>query len=285
MVSHPHGIKPISSIQGVGVGLRRDHFGSLLSGLPPELQFFEVAPENYIDIGGRIYRDFCELVEKVPVIAHSVSLSLGSLDPLQKTFLQKLKKWIHQHRVPLASDHICFSSFQGVQFDDLLPLPLTEESVRHISKRIQRVQEILEVPFAVENISYYASSGIPEMSEWEFVRAVVEESGALLLLDVNNIYVNSVNHGFNPRDYIEHMPLDRVAYVHIAGHYRKKKNFILDTHGEDIIHPVWKLLDEVLALAPHLPVMVERDGNIPPLPELAAELRQIHTIRGRHVAS
>lgn len=238
-----------------------------------------------MDIGGKVYRDFCELSERIPIVAHSVSMSLGSLDPLNRPFFNSLKKFIRRHKIPLASDHISFSSFNGVQFDDLLPLPATEESVRHISKRIRQVADILEVPFAVENPSYYAPAGAPDpayLREEDFISAVIKESGALLLLDVNNIYVNSVNHRFDAYSYLKKLPLDRIAYVHMAGHYRKKEDFILDTHGSEIIHPVWRLLD-TLAGSTELPgVMIERDDDIPPIEELSKELRQAHTILQKH---
>lgn len=263
---------------GVGLGLRREHYGSLLRALPTEIQWFEVAPENYMEIGGKVYRDFCELAERVPVVAHSVSMSLGSLDPLNKVFLKQLKKFLRTHRIPLASDHICFSSYRGVQFDDLVPLPFTWEAVRHISRRIRQVQDFLEVPYAVENISYYVPVGASEMTEWDFVRAVVEESGAGLLLDVNNIYVNSVNFGFDPAVYLKAMPLEKIAYVHIAGHYRKRKDFILDTHGSEIVTPVWRILDALAAMTPVRGIMIERDANIPPLEEILDEVRHIQKI-------
>lgn len=263
---------------GIGLGLRREHYGSLLEHLPSDLQWFEVAPENYMEIGGKIYRDFCELAERLPIVAHSVSLSLGSLDPLNRTFLKQLKKFIKRHKVPLASDHICFSSYQGVQFDDLVPLPFTEEAVKHVAKRVRQVQDFLEIPYAVENISYYAPAGAAEMSEWDFVRAVVEESGALLLLDVNNIYVNSVNFGFDPSVYLRAMPLDKIAYVHVAGHYHKRKNFVLDTHGAAVVNPVWKILDELAGMTSLPGVMIERDAHIPPLEEILEEIRHIEGI-------
>lgn len=267
---------------GVGLGLRRAHFDTLLSHPPEELEWLEIAPENYMEIGGWVHRDFCKLAEMRPVIAHSISLSLGSIDPLNKTFIRQLKKFIGDHHIPLASDHICFSSYNQVQLDDLLPLPFTWEAVRHISKRIKQVQDMLEVPFAVENISYYAPSGAPEMSEADFVRAVIEESGAWLLLDVNNIYVNSVNHRFDPVQYLKKMPLNKIAYVHIAGHWQKHKGFLIDTHGADIIKPVWKLLDTLAEMTELKSVMIERDSEIPPLKELTRELRQIHTILEKH---
>ncbi len=270
---------------GLGLGLRREHYGSLLDRLPSELQWFEVCPENYMEIGGKVYKEFCELAERLPIVAHSVSMSLGSLDPLNRTFLKQLKNFIRKHRVPLASDHICFSSYHGVQLDDLVPLPFTEEAVKHTAKRIRQVQDFLEIPYAVENASYYAPAGAPEMTEWEFIRAVVEESGALLLLDVNNIYVNSVNFGFDPSDYLRAMPLDKIAYVHIAGHLRKRKNFILDTHGDAIVNPVWKILDELSEMTPLNGIMIERDANIPPVEEILEEIRHIGKILEKHAGA
>jgi uncharacterized protein (UPF0276 family) len=276
---------------GIGLGLRRPHYSGLLSSLSEykkDLQWLEVAPENYMDIGGPLYREFCEIAERLPIVFHSVGTSLGSLDPLDRDFLKKLKIFIRKHKIPLASDHICFSSYHGVQFDDLLPLPFTDEAVRHVAKRVCQVQDFLEIPYAVENISYYAPAGAAEMTEWDFVKNVVEESGAWLLLDVNNIYVNSVNFGFDPLDYLKAMPLDRLAYVHIAGHRQVRKNFILDTHGADVIAPVWTILDQLARLAPKIPgIMIERDANIPPLDELLDEVRHMKKIlsgRESHVA-
>lgn len=271
-------VKPLAL--GVGLGLRRAHFGALLQNLPDAIEWFEVAPENYMEIGGALYRDFCRLREQRTVIAHSISLSLGSLDPLNKIFLKQLKKFIREHRIPLASDHICFSSYHQVQFDDLLPLPFTEEAVKHIAKRIRYVQDFLDVPFAVENISYYAPPGAAEMSEPEFVRAVVEEADAWLLLDVNNIYVNSVNHQFDPYDYLRQIPLERIAYVHVAGHRIKRPTFILDTHGAAVVTPVWQLLEQLAEMTSLSSVMIERDNNIPPIKEMLRELQNVHALVG-----
>jgi len=278
----PRVVKPEIPKLGVGLGLRRAHFGALLQDLPAEIEWFELAPENYMEIGGQLYRDFCRLVEQRPIISHSVSLSLGSLDPLNKSFLKSLKQFIRRHKIPFASDHICFSSYHQVQFDDLLPLPFTEEAVRHVAKRIKQVSELLEVPFAAENISYYAPAGAPEMSEPEFIKAVIEESQAWLLLDVNNIYVNSINHKFDPYDYLNQMPLERIAYVHVAGHRRKRNTFVLDTHGAEIITPVWQLLDKLAKMTPLPSVMIERDNEIPPLEEIIDELNHVHQIVDPH---
>jgi len=267
---------------GVGLGLRRAHFGALLDQTPSEIEWFEIAPENYIEIGGWVYRDFCKLAAIRPLIAHSIALSLGSLDPLNKTFIKQLKKFIHDHKIPLASDHICFSSYHQVQFDDLLPLPFTWEAVKHVSKKIRQVQEILEVPFAVENISYYAPSGAPEMTEPEFIRAVIEESGAFLLLDINNVYVNAINHKFDPCDYLKQLPLDKVAYVHMAGHRQQKPDLLIDTHGAKIISDVWQLLDTLAGMTELHSVMIERDNEIPPIEALITELRQVREILDKH---
>ncbi len=280
----------ISSL-GTGLGLRRAHFGALLRSVPEEIEWFEVAPENYIDIGGWVYRDFCALREIRPITLHSIALSLGSLDPLNRDYLKRLRKFIRQHNIPLASDHISFSSYQNIYLNDLVPLPFTEEAVRHIAKRIREVQDILEIPFGVENVSYYVPAGAPEMSEADFIRAVIEESGAWFLLDINNVYVNSVNHGFDPVAHLQALPLDKIGYVHTAGHFRKADDFVLDTHGETIADPVWKLTQTLMQLAPIHSIMIERDYNIPPLPELVSELRRLNDlvakwrIKEQHVAS
>lgn len=275
---------------GVGLGLRRAHFGTLLAEIPPEIEWFEIAPENYMEIGGKLYRDFCLLAEKLPIRTHSVSLSLGSLDPVDYDYLTKLKSFLDTHKIPTHSDHICFSSYKGIQFDDLIPLPYTEEAIKHTAKKIRQVQDILERPLAVENISSYASAGYNEMDEANFVSAIIEEADCGLLLDINNVYVNSINHQIDAEDFLKKIPHEKITYIHIAGHYQKKPDFILDTHGDQIISPVWELLTKLGAYTSVPNILIERDNNIPPLEQLSSELRfakskQEQFLETSHVAS
>jgi uncharacterized protein (UPF0276 family) len=266
---------------GVGIGLRRENVDELLEKRPQDIQCLEIAPENYLHTGGKLYRQFRELQEIYPVVAHGLSLSVGSLSPLKEDFLKDLKKFLRDHRFPWMSDHLCYSSVFGRSFHDLLPLPFTDEAIRHVVSRIRRIQNDLEMPFAVENISYYApasaggpasSRGENEMTEWEFLAEVAEGADCSLLLDVNNIYVNSVNHGFDPMEYLKAVPFERVLHVHVAGH-QEYRGFILDNHGAAVIDPVWELLREVARRARPSAVILERDHHIPPLAELAEEAK------------
>jgi Uncharacterized protein conserved in bacteria len=256
---------------GIGLGLRRENIDALLAERPTNVDCLEIAPENFMGTGGKNYRKFRELAELYPMLVHGLTLSVGSLKPLDRGFLKKLKLFLKEIRAPWMTDHLCYASVQGKQFHDLLPLPLTQEALRHVVKRIRQVQDFLELPFAVENVSYYAPAGAGEMPEWEFLSEVVERAGSSLLFDVNNVYVNSVNHRFDPMEYLRHVPLNRVIHVHIAGH-TPMKDFLLDTHGAEIIHPVWKLFEYVAKQIEIPGVIIERDHNVPALAEQVKEV-------------
>lgn len=266
---------------GIGLGLRRENSEALLSHLPQEVDCLEVAPENYFQTGGKLYREFCQLAERYPMVFHGISLSIGSLKPLNREYLQNVKNFITEFKSPSGptwfSDHLCYSSVMGAQFHDLLPLPFSEEAINHVVPRIQQVQDYLDMPFAIENISCYALPGEPEMKEWEFVREVVERADCGLLLDVNNIYVNSVNFGFDPDEYLAAMPLERVMHIHVAGH-RQMEDFLLDTHGAPVIDPVWEILRKVAAKTELPAVIIERDNNLPPLADQLAEVQMARNI-------
>jgi uncharacterized protein (UPF0276 family) len=270
------------SIQGAGLGLRRSLLSSLTGGDVVEtakntIDFFEVAPENWIGIGGRLGRQLKEISERTPVIAHGLSLSVGGTAPLNIDLVKDIKHFLNDHKMPIYSEHLSYSADDG-QLYDLLPLPFTEEAVKHVSSRIRQVQDILERRIAIENISYYL---VPEqqMNEVEFVNAVLKEADCDLLLDVNNVYVNSQNHNYNPTEFINQLETDHVSYIHVAGHYREDDGVIIDTHGADVIDPVWALLDQAYGRFGKLPTLLERDFNLPALTELTNELNTIKNIQ------
>ncbi len=263
---------------GVGIGLRREHIDSLLNVLPQDLDFLEVAPENYLQSGGRVYHKFKQLAERYPVLAHGLTLSIGSVDPLDFSFLKQLKNFIKEFNIPWMSDHLCFASINQGQIHDLLPLPFTQEVVQHVVERVKIVQDYLEVPLALEHISYYASLGENEMTESEFINQILSQADCAFHLDINNVYVNSVNHGYDPYGFIDTLPLDRVVHVHMAGHKKKRENWLVDTHGEPIIQPVWDLLKYTAQKIEFPAILIERDYNIPPLEDLLAEMRQMRSL-------
>lgn len=262
------------ALSGAGLGLRRELIGSLRAGIPDVIDFLELAPENWMEMGGPSARDLRSLAEQRPLVAHGLSLSLGGPSPLDELFLRRIKRFLDSHAIPLYTEHLSYCSDDG-QLYDLLPIPFTEEAVKHVAQRIRRTQDILERQIAVENASYYVAAPISEMDEAEFIRAVLDEAGCLLHLDVNNIYVNSVNFGFDPFEFLHSLPGERIAYIHTAGHYQEADDLIIDTHGADVIEPVWSLLAETYRLFGVAPTLLERDFNIPPLAELLPEVARI----------
>ncbi len=267
-------------VHGAGLGLRRTLLGPLSDQPPEQVGFYEVAPENWIGVGGKQGKAFRAFTERYPFICHGLSLSIGGPAPLDEAFLQRVKHFLRSHSIRLYSEHLSYCSDDGHLYD-LMPIPFTEEAVHYVASRIQRVQDILEQPIAMENVSYYAAPG-KEMDEIEFLNAVLEEADCQLLLDVNNIYVNSVNHGYDPVHFLHALPADRLAYIHVAGHYEEAEDLIVDTHGADIIEPVWQLLDEAYRHFGVAPTLLERDFNIPPLPKLLQEVDQIRTLQNRY---
>jgi uncharacterized protein (UPF0276 family) len=267
-------------VEGAGLGLRRALLGPLRQhGLGP-VDFMEVAPENWIGVGGRLGRAFGEFVEQVPFVCHGLSLSIGGPAPLDETFLHRLKQFLDRHCIRCYSEHLSYCSDDGHLYD-LMPIPFTEEAVHYVAKRVRRVQDILERRIALENVSYYAAPGA-EMSEIDFINAVLTEADCELLLDVNNIYVNSINHGYDPVAFLEALPGERIAYGHIAGHYNEAEDLIVDTHGADVIPGVWDILDRAFDRFGVFPMLLERDFNLPPVPELLAEVEQIAAAQARH---
>lgn len=264
-------------IHGAGLGLRRAFIGPL-AGQPPEsVDFYEVAPENWMRIGGQLGKQFRSLTDRFPFICHGLSLSVGGPAPLDEAFLRELKTFLDAHGVRLYSEHLSYCGDDGHLYD-LMPIPFTEEAVHYVAGRIRRVQDTLERRLVIENISYYAAPG-QEMREIDFLKAVLAEADCGLLLDVNNIYVNSVNHGYDAEAFLRAIPGERIAYAHIAGHYREADDFLIDTHGADVIDPVWKLLGKAYELYGVFPTLLERDFEIPPLDALIHEVGTIRTIQ------
>ena len=256
-----------------GLGLRRGLLEDFLSASKDELDFLEVAPENWLRVGGRLGKAFSQCAEKFPVFLHGVSLYIGGFAPLDRQLVKEIDGFIRKFDCRLYSEHLTYCGDEGHLYD-LMPIPFTEEAVHHVAGRVREVQDILGQRILLENASYYAAPG-QQMSESEFINAVLEESDCGLLLDVNNIYVNSINHRYDPSAFLRSLPLKRAAYVHIAGHFREAEDLRIDTHGSDVIDPVWALLDEAYTLTGPLPTLLERDFNFPPFAELRAEVARI----------
>jgi uncharacterized protein (UPF0276 family) len=267
-------------LSGAGLGLRRALLGPLRDAPDAPIDFFEVAPENWINVGGRLGKTFRSFTERYPFICHGLSLSLGGPAPLDETLLHKIRRLLELHGVRQYSEHLSFCSDEGHLYD-LMPIPFTEEALDWVVARIRRTQDILGRRIAIENVSSYATPG-KEISEIDFTNAVLEAADCDLLLDVNNVYVNSVNHRYDAKAFIEALPGKRIAYIHIAGHYNEAPDLIVDSHGAAIIDPVWELLDLAYAQFGIRPTLVERDFNIPPLAELIGELDHVREIQAQH---
>ncbi|NWG86937.1 MAG: DUF692 domain-containing protein [Hydrogenophilaceae bacterium] len=272
------------TLQGSGLGFRRELIPALKAGVPSVIDFFEIAPENWIDLGGAFARDLRAFTERHPFVCHGLSLSLGGLTPLDELLLKKIKAFMARHGISLYTEHLSYCSDDGHLYD-LLPIPFTEEAVKYVAGRIRRAQDILEQRIAVENASYYVAAPIAELNEVEFIRAVLDEADCDLHLDVNNVYVNSVNHGFDPVEFLRAMPAERIVYLHMAGHYQEAPDLIIDTHGAEVIEPVWQLLDTTYELLGLAPTLLERDFNIPPLAELVPEVARIAGLQAKHARS
>lgn len=266
------------SRHGAGIGLRRELIPDLQAAIPDAIDFFELAPENWLDMGGAWRRDLRWFAERRPLVAHGLSLNLGGAAPLDEVFLQRVKRFLDEHGIALFTEHLSWCADDGHLYD-LLPIPFTGDAVRHVARRIRRAQEILERRIAVENASYYVAPAIAEMSEIGFIRAVLDEAGCDLHLDVNNVYVNSVNFNFDARAFLDAVPAERVVYLHVAGHYREADDLIVDTHGAPVIDPVWDLLAHIYARIGAPPTLLERDFNIPPLRELLPEVERIRRLQ------
>jgi len=268
------------SIHGAGLGLRR---GQLMKSLEKQttvqVNFMEVAPENWIGLGGSLGKRFRKFTERYPFSCHGLSLNIGGPAPLDEIFLQQLKQFLATHQIRCYSEHLSYCADQGHLYD-LMPIPFTEEAIYYVAARIRQIQDILEQRIAIENVSYYAAPG-QEMEEIDFIKGVLEEADCDLLLDVNNIYVNSINHGYDAEAFLKALPGERIAYGHIAGHYNEAQDLIVDTHGADIIDSVWQLLEVAYESFGVFPTLLERDFNIPPLATLLNEVDVIAKIQAK----
>lgn len=260
---------------GAGLGFRRELIAPLQAGVPDAVRFFELAPENWAGMGGRSARELRAFTERFPFVCHGLSLSLGGPGPLDETWLHRIKAFMRAHGMTLYTEHLSWCADDSHLYD-LLPIPQTEEAVQWVASRIRRAQDILEMRIGIENASTYVAPPGAEMGEAEFIRAVVAEADCALHLDVNNIYVNSCNFGFDAHAFLQALPLERTCYVHVAGHYVEPDGLVIDTHGAEVIDPVWALLAAAYErTGGEVPTCLERDFNLPELPVLAAEVAQI----------
>jgi len=273
-------------VTGAGLGLRRGLLPGLLEVDDSQIDFLELAPENWIGVGGRFGRQFQTLAERFPLICHGLSLSIGSPAPLDYVFLKDVKVFLDTFDVRCYSEHLSYCSDDKGHLYDLMPIPFTDEAVTYVAARIREVQEFLERRLAIEHVSYYAAPG-QEISELEFINSVLAEADCDLLLDVNNIYVNSINFGYDPHEFLAGIDGSRTAYLHIAGHYVEAEDLRVDTHGSSVIEPVWHLLSEAYQRWGVMPTLLERDFNFPPMSELLGEVTHIRALQAsiRHAAA
>lgn len=262
-----------------GIGYRKDFAVDFLQNNILQPDFIEVAPENWIGVGGFWKKQFHTAIEKYPLFTHGLSLSIGSPDELDFTFLKKIKSFLAETKAVLYSEHLSYTKCDNAHLYDLLPIPFTEDAVKHVAKRIRNVQDFLERKIAIEIISYYTPVA-PEISESAFINHILEEADCDLLLDVNNVYVNAFNHHYYARQFIDTLPMHRVRYIHMAGHEQVSDSLIIDTHGEAIIDPVYALFDYTMQqLNRDVPVLLERDFNIPEMEEMQTELDKLRSIK------
>jgi len=255
---------------GFGLGLRREHYTEVLQ-TRPAVDWFEIITENYLVPGGKPLDFLTRIREFYPMVMHGVSLSIGGSDPLNKTYLKQLKQLAKSIDPMWVSDHLCWTGHNGINSHDLLPMPYTEEAIDHIVSRVDQVQDYLGRQILLENVSSYVNFKQSDMTEWQFITEIANRADCLLLLDINNIYVSAFNHGFNPEDYLQHIPVNRVQQFHLAGHTHCDTH-IIDTHDEPVIDAVWSLYQSAAQRFGKVSTMIERDDNIPPLQELLDEL-------------
>jgi uncharacterized protein len=269
---------PTSRITGIGLGLRAPLAEHIVSRAPASLRWLEVSPENYVGRAGAFVRHLDAARERFPLVTHGLTLCPGGADALDDAYLRDLDGFLRRVETPWHSDHLCFGSDEGVFLHDLLPLPFTRASAEHTARRIVEAQQRLSVPFALENISWYAHPGEAELDEAAFITEVLARSGAGLLLDVNNVYVNARNHGFDARAMIDRLPLDRVVQLHVAGHFTGHDGLRIDTHGEAVCDDVYGLLEYTLTKTGAVPVLLERDQNFPSWEAIVGELDRLDTL-------
>jgi len=265
-------------VAGAGLGLRRGMLPMLAELKDSDVDFMEVAPENWIGVGGRFGRQFHDLTERFPFVCHGLSLSIGSPAPLDVDFIRTVKSFLDEFNIRIYTEHLSYCSDDKGHLYDLMPIPFTEEAARYVSDRIAQIQDILGRRIAIENISYYGAPG-QEIEEIDFINAVLSDADCGLLLDVNNIYVNSINHRYDANEFLQRLDLDRTEYLHVAGHYVEAEDLRVDTHGSDIIEPVWELLMSALRRLGPVATLVERDFNFPPLPHLLGEVSKVRQLQ------
>jgi uncharacterized protein len=277
-----HGMASLRPPLGFGLGLRVDHYEAILADRPP-VDWFEVLTENYLVPGGKPLDYLTRIRERYPLAMHGVSLSIGSSAPLDRTYLAQVKALAARIEPEWISDHLCWTGVAGRNMHDLLPLPYTEEALAHVVERVRTVQDILERRILLENVSSYVTYRDSELTEWEFLREIAERADCLILLDVNNIYVSSVNHEFAPLDYLTAIAPERVQQIHLAGH-ENHGDYLIDTHDHPVPDPVWELYAAAVRRFGNVSTMIERDANIPPLEELCAELDAARELARRSLA-
>lgn len=261
---------------GFGLGLRSEHYDYILQH-QPAVDWFEIITENYLFKGGNPLYYLDKIRENYPMVMHGVSLSIGSTDELNWDYLKQVKALAEHIEPKWISDHLCWTGVNGYNLHDLMPLPYTEEALQHVVSKVKQVQEFLGRRLLLENVSSYVSYQESEMSEWEFITAIAKQADCLILLDINNIYVSSFNHGFNAYEYLNYIPTDRVQQFHLAGHLNCN-DYIIDTHDHKIINEVWDLYAAAIKRFGMVSTMIERDDHIPDFPELFAELQQAKAI-------
>ena len=270
-------------VQGAGLGLRRPLADKLMADPPEDVDFMEIAPENWIHVGGALGKKLRFFTERYPFLIHGLSLSIGSPAPLDERLVRDIKAFMAQHKIRMYSEHLSYCGDDG-QLYDLMPIPFTDDAVHYVAGRVQRVQDILEQRIALENVSYYAPSD-SSMTEKDFLLAVLEEADCDLMLDINNIVVNSINHRYDASDFLRDMPAERIRYFHLAGHYVEDEDLRIDTHGNAVDDQAWQLLTDAYELFGPVPTLLERDFNFPPLEELLDEVRRIKQLQLRYESS
>ena len=264
-------------VSGAGLGLRRAIADKLMASPPDDVDFMEVAPENWINVGGRLGKKLRFFTERYPFVIHGLSLSIGSPAPLDEQLVRDIKGFMAEHNIRMYSEHLSYCGDDGHLYD-LMPIPFTEEAANYVADRVRRVQDILEQRIALENVSYYAPTDT-SMNEADFTLAVLERADCDLMLDINNIVVNSINHRYDASEFLHRMPAERIRYFHIAGHYVEAEDLRIDTHGAAVDEQAWQLLAEAYATFGPVPTLLERDFNFPPMNELLDEVRKIRELQ------
>lgn len=264
-------------VSGAGLGLRRGLIDKLMADPPEVVDFMEVAPENWINVGGKLADKLHFFTERYPFLIHGLSLSIGSPTPLNESLLVDIKAFMKEHDMRFYSEHLSYCGDDG-QLYDLMPIPFTEDAVHYVAERISRAQDILEQRIAIENVSYYAPTD-SSLNETQFINAVLEEADCDLLLDINNIVVNSINHNYDAREFMLAMPKKRISYFHLAGHFVEDEDLRVDTHGQPVSNAAWQLLADAYTHFGPVPTLLERDFNFPPVEELLTEVRKIKSLQ------